>query len=291
MTRIVGVVLVRNEERFVTWAVQNVASFCDELIVLDNLSTDHTGDRLATLAKLHPHLALTSCQDPNTSHEFVEGFAGEDVWVFGVDGDEIYDPIGLARLRPRILRGEFDAFWRIDGHVLHATRVAPDEGRAWGHSTPEAAVLTKLYNFSVLESWIDRKHQRLHGGAMVYRSGFHGNEAFPMIGEPWESADLRCLHLCFFPRSSEDSGNPAKRTNPGGKRANPLRRLNRDLRDFFANPFSRNVSYKLRRYARGPTVEREISAFGRPADHLELDARAGEAEAVLGTNWLAGPSR
>jgi len=286
MTRIVGVVLVRNEEYFVTWAIQNVASFCDELIVLDNGSTDRTAERLAALSALHPHLALHSCEDPNTTHEFVEGFAGKDVWVFGVDGDEIYDPIGLSRLRPRLLGGEFNEYWRIDGHVLHATRVALDEGRAWGHSTPDAAVLTKLYNFSILESWADRTHQRLHGQAMVFRPGFVGDEAREMFDEPWESADLRCLHLCFFPRSSRDTGNPAKRTNPGGKRSNPLRRLDRAIRDFFANPFSRDGSYKKRRYARGPTVERDISAFGRPEGHLDVDPQARDAEAVLGRSWL-----
>jgi glycosyltransferase involved in cell wall biosynthesis len=291
MTRIVGVVLVRNEEHFVTWAIQNVAAFCDELIVLDNLSTDATGERLAALEKLHPHLVLHRTEDPNTSHSYVEGFAGKKAWVFGVDGDEIYDPVGLARLRPRLLRGDFDASWRIDGHVLHATRLALDEGRAWGHVTPAAAVLTKLYNFSVLESWNDHTHQRLHGRAMVYRPGFTGDEASRMFGEPWDQADLRCLHLCFFPRSSRDSGSPAKRVNPGGKRANVFRRMNRDIRDFLANPFSRDVSYKLRRYARGPVVERDIAAFGRPRDHLALDPRAAAAEAVLESSWLRGRSR
>ena len=37
-TRIVGIVLVRNEENFVTWAIQNAIDFVDEMLVIDNMS-------------------------------------------------------------------------------------------------------------------------------------------------------------------------------------------------------------------------------------------------------------
>ena len=49
-TRILGIVLVRNEENFVTWAIENAIDFVDEMLVIDNLSRDGTPDRLATLA-------------------------------------------------------------------------------------------------------------------------------------------------------------------------------------------------------------------------------------------------
>src|SRR5690606_18625709 len=101
--RIVGLMLLRNEDRFVTWAVRNVVHFCDELILLDNGSSDDTPARLAALTRSHPHVRVEPCDDPNTSQRALEGYAGQNVWVFGVDGDEIYDPEGLGRLRPRTL--------------------------------------------------------------------------------------------------------------------------------------------------------------------------------------------
>ena len=40
--KVVGVSLVRNEERFVRQALLNVADFCDRIVVADHLSTDRT---------------------------------------------------------------------------------------------------------------------------------------------------------------------------------------------------------------------------------------------------------
>ena len=39
------------------------------------------------------------------SHALVEGYAGTDTWVFGVDGDELYDPAGLTAFRAQLLDG------------------------------------------------------------------------------------------------------------------------------------------------------------------------------------------
>jgi hypothetical protein len=43
--------------------------------------------------------------DARRSHALVEGYAGSPSWVFGVDGDELYDPAGLARLRDELIAG------------------------------------------------------------------------------------------------------------------------------------------------------------------------------------------
>lgn len=287
--RIIGIVLVRNEEHFVSWSIRSVVGFCDELIVLDNLSTDRTGAELAALARAHPNIVVHPCEDATRSHDYVEDYAGRPVWVFGVDGDEVYDAAGLARLRPRVLNGEFDHVWRMDGHVLHATRVDVENGVAEGYATPEAVTLTKFYNFGALESWREAHMQRLHGKGMVYREGFTGSEARSELDQPWDTADFRCLHLCFFPRSSADSVRPAKRANPGRLAARGLRKLHLELKNFAARPFSKDVSSKLRKYARGPVVQRDISAFGRPSDHADVNGTAAAAEEVLGRTWLEAP--
>jgi glycosyltransferase involved in cell wall biosynthesis len=281
-TRIIGVTLVRNEEYFVTWAVANVLDFCDEVILLDNLSTDRTGEKLAALAARHPKVRVHSVEDPNQSHHFLEDFAGEDVWVFGVDGDEIYDRDGLARLRPKILDGTFDPYWRIDGHMLHSLRVTLDPGMAEGHITPQTPGGTKLYNFGAIDSWKETKKERLHGQGMVFRPG-HSKSARCALArrESWEGCDLRALHLCFFPRSSQDQVDPALRQNPADLRATGVRRALEGARNFLANPFQKDASYKTRRYRRGPVVQREISGFGRPSDFSSLDPYAGQAEKIL----------
>jgi hypothetical protein len=279
----VGLVLVRNEEYYLTWAIQNILTFCDEVIVLDNRSSDRTGEKLQMLEELHPQVRVQLCEDPNRSHRFIEEYAGRRVWVFGVDGDEIYDPIGLARLRPKILSGAFDPYWRIDGHMLNALAVDLAANTATGHITPSAPIGSKLYNFGAIESWREMEIERLHGRGMVFRPSYSKGACCSLARrETWEDCDLRALHLCFFPRSSADQGDPALRLNPSDVGATGFRKALARAKNVLANPFARDASYKTRRYRRGPVVRRDITGFRRPTDFLSLDSQATEAEEALG---------
>jgi len=40
--KIVGICLVRNEERFLDLILNNIIDFCDQILIADNKSTDHT---------------------------------------------------------------------------------------------------------------------------------------------------------------------------------------------------------------------------------------------------------
>ena len=86
---IFGVCLVKNEEHFIGWALNNVVDFCDEILVMNNRSQDRTGAILDTLAAKHDHLRIIEVTDANRTHAHVEHLAGTNTWVFGVDGDEI----------------------------------------------------------------------------------------------------------------------------------------------------------------------------------------------------------
>jgi len=280
--RIVGIVLVRNEEYFITWAIENILDFCDEIIVLDNHSIDRTGEKLHALAARHPKVRVHPCDDPNRSHRFIQDYAGEKVWIFGVDGDEIYDPVGLAHLRPRILAGVFDPYWRIDGHMLNALTVDLALGVAEGHITPSAPIGSKLYNFGAIESWREAGKERLHGKGMVFLPGYSKSARCSLARrQTWEECELRALHLCFFPRSSKDVGDPALRSNPSDLGATGFRKALARTKNFLANPFARDASYKTRRYRRGPVVRRDISGFRRPTDFNGSDSQATEAEEAL----------
>lgn len=280
--RIVGIALLRNEEYLTCWSLANAAEFCDELLVVENQSTDRTLEKVEALRVHFPHIVLHRAEDPNQSHRYIESYAGEDVWVFGVDGDEIYDREGLARLRPRILAGEFDAWWRVAGHMLHATRLDLDGACGTGYATPATPSVTKLYNFSALNSWRQPNRERLHGQNMEFRNGWSRDRVLELHREePWEGCDFRALHLCFFPRTSVDRVAPIRRPNPSEIRVGALGRAHIFLKNFLANPFSRDASYKTRRYRRGSLVERDISAFGRPGAWRDLDPQARRVEEIL----------
>ena len=97
--KIVGVCLLRNEQYFAAWALMNAVAFCDRIIVMDNRSQDRTRRVVEAVAAKHRHVEIIDVQDPWGTHRYIEGLAGTPTWGFAVDGDEIYDPIGLKRLR------------------------------------------------------------------------------------------------------------------------------------------------------------------------------------------------
>ncbi len=206
MNRIVGIVLVRNENRFVRQAVVNVLEFCDELILCDHNSTDGTAEILKDLAAQFPHVQFHAISHPSQSHDLLKPFAGTNTWVFGVDGDEIYDPARLGGFRQQLLAGDFDRIWRMKGSVLHCTSLHSDRTSAAGHMAPPSRSITKLYNFSAISSWDGDTVERLHGGTVGFQNGFSdGMKKNFQESMQWEESPLRCLHLCFLPRSSLDS--------------------------------------------------------------------------------------
>lgn len=204
--QIVGIVLVRNEDLFVAQAVRNIAAFCDTLLLCDHRSTDGTVEILDGLARSLPHARLHRLHHPSESHDLLKRFIGTRTWVFGVDGDELYDPQCLAGFRPRLIAGEFDRVWRMKGNVLHCTSLAPDRSSASGHLAPPSRSITKLYNFSAITSWDGDTVERLHGGTIRFQNGFDDGMKWNFqesLG--WDESPLRCLHLCFLRRSSRDS--------------------------------------------------------------------------------------
>lgn len=282
VNRIVGIVLVKDEDHFISWAIRNVADFCDELIVLDNHSSDGTTEQLEVLAERLPNMTLHRIDDPNRSHRYVEDLAGTRTWVFGVDGDEIYDPAGLARLRPRLVGGELDGWWKLGGHMLNPIHVDLERGTAVGYATPSTPSVTKLFNFGALESWAEPRRQRLHGDSMVFRPGYSKRTVLELSErESWSEGDLRCLHLCFFPRSSRSTVSPVRRNNPSQVKADRPRRALERLKTFLRHPFLPEPGYKTRRYRRGRRVTRDISAFGRPALGSLGEEAVFRAERVL----------
>ncbi|RQV99422.1 hypothetical protein EH220_01715 [bacterium] len=266
--KIIGIALVKNEEHFVEWAIGNALEFCDEIIVLDNMSEDETFEKVSNLSRNSPKIRVSRIDDPNMSHRFIEQYAGTQTWIFGVDGDEIYDPNGLSQIRRRIMSGEFDQYWEIKGHVLHATALELGRGWAQGYSTPAAKSMVKLYNFSALISWKESKRERLHGGSQVFRPGYSRWSSLALQDKgDWDNCELRCLHLCFVPRTSLDPSNPLKRRNPAENKASRRRNLLRGFKEYlFGLGRKERGGYKAEKYMRGSIIERDIRSFGTPRD-------------------------
>jgi len=215
MSKIVGIVLVHNEDVFVERAIRNVAEFCDRIHAVDHVSTDGTWEILRALEREYDHLDASRLHHAGLSHELLEPYAGTDTWVFGVDGDELYDPPRLLTFREELLGGAFRHAFKVASNVLNCVAVDSEEQTATGYLSPPSRSITKLYNFAAVDSWAGDGSERLHGGTIVFREGY-GERSVDNIGErlSWEETPLRCLHTCFLRRSHRDpepSGAPSGR--------------------------------------------------------------------------------
>ena len=292
-TQILGVWLLRDEEYFAAWSLMNAVEFCDRVLVMDNRSRDRTREIVEAVAARHDHIEILDVEDARDTHRHLEAFAGTRTWVFGVDGDEIYDPAGLARLRARLLAGEFDAHWQVVGHMRHALGIRLDRAEAFGHAPPANPGYTKLYNFGAVESWRPGRHERLHGlKSVVFRPGYARDGVLhTWRRETWDGADFRCLHLCFMPRSPLDEpmggdAAPTGRANPAErmKARALLRRARRAVLRRLDPRHDVKRNHKHRHYARGPVETFDIAGFGAPGDFRDVDpGYAGALAAIRST--------
>ena len=265
MTRVVGILLVRNEDVFVDQAIRNVAEFCDLIHAVDHLSTDRTWEILRELGKEYDHLDPRREHHAGASHRLVEPYAGTDTWVFGVDGDELYDPERLRGFREDLLGGAYGHAFKVASNVLNCVSLDRRRLTASGYLSPPSRSITKLYNFGAIESWSGDGSERLHGGRIAYRPGYD-EHSVDNIGErlAWEDTPLRCLHLCFLPRSTKDpeptgeaSGRPILEETAMQDRG-WRGRLKRRLRRTAAPEVS---AWKREKYRRGDLVTVDASSF------------------------------
>jgi hypothetical protein len=202
---IVGIVLVRNEDVFVEQAIRNVAGFCDRIHAVDHVSTDKTWKILQRLERDYPQLDARRSHHAGESHALLEPYAGTETWVFGVDGDELYDPTRLTAFRNELLGGAHDSAFKVASNVLNCVDLDQTRGTATGYLSPPSRSITKLYNFAAIDEWRGDGAERLHGGSIAFREGYD-ERSVDNIGERlrWDKTPLRCLHACFLQRSTAE---------------------------------------------------------------------------------------
>jgi hypothetical protein len=134
-------------------------------------------------------------------------------WVFGVDGDEIYDIAGLRKVRRRLETGEWNRWWVVFGNVLNCDTLDETRKLAGGWMAPPCRSMTKLYNFSAVERLDPATKHRLHGRNNVFNPGFNPAESRYELYKDlsWDAAEFRCLHTCWIPRSSREATDGPRR--------------------------------------------------------------------------------
>jgi glycosyltransferase involved in cell wall biosynthesis len=257
---IVGIFLVRNEDVFFERAVRSVLDFCDRILIADNRSRDRTWSIATRLAREDGRIECHRIRRTGDSHTLVQRYTGTRTWLFGVDGDEIYDAGGLARFRRDLLAGTYNSWWTIFGNVLNCVALDSDRREARGYLAPPCRSMTKLYNFAAITGWDGPCVERMLGGTPHFRPGFDGSLRLNLHEQwSWEDSSFRCLHTCFLRRSSRD---PAV-----GARRNPVELHARGLLERVGLGFLRRpppgvrASWKDEKYMRGNLVTKDVGAF------------------------------
>lgn len=260
-TKIIGIFLVRNEDIFIEQAVQNVIDFCDQVLIADNYSTDHTWDLAKELARSNNKIQCQRIKRTHDSHEMIQEFSGTNTWIFGVDGDEIYDPERLIDFRQELLSGKYDDWWVIFGNVLNCTSLDLIKKEAAGHLAPPCRSMTKLYNFKAIFRWDGPCLERMLGGTPVFKGGYDLSLRLNLHEKiSWEESNFRCLHTCFLHRSSQDPSNRRDRSNPAELAAKGF--LEKIGLGFIRSIYrKKQLSWKREKYLRGDLVRIDVSSF------------------------------
>jgi hypothetical protein len=269
VVQILGIVLVHNEDVFVERAIRNVAEFCDRIYAVDHVSTDRTWEVLRSLGREYEHLETHRLAHAGDSHRLLEPYAGTNTWVFGVDGDELYDRARLARFRADLLDGAYASVFKIASNVLNCIALDVRTKQASGYLSPPSRSITKLYNFAAIDSWRGDGSERLHGGTIVFRPGYD-ERSVDNIGEriSWEETPLRCLHTCFLARSSKDPEEQSLFARPILEQSQMHDRtwrgaVKRVLRR--SRPPVETEDWKRTKYMRGDLVTVDASPFLQPS--------------------------
>jgi len=261
MTRVVAIVLVRNEDIFIDQALRNVLPACDEMLIADNMSTDNTPAILEAIRRDFPDkVTVRRVKSPSESQDMIRPFTGTDTWVFGVDGDEVYDGERLKGFFDQLRGGLYRDRWMILGNVLNVAEMDDAHQSATGYLSPPCRSMTKLYNFAAIEDWGSRCVERLHGGDVKFRPGYDSMKRVFLHDEvSWKDAAFRCLHLCFLRRSSLDEASPTVRKNIMDSQVRSWGKLTKTIRHWFQKKSA--ACWKNEVYRRGDPVTLPVSEF------------------------------
>ncbi len=280
--RLIGIMLVRNEDVFIERAIRNALPACDDFIVANHQSKDRTTEILESLqSEFSNRIKVHHIRNSDDSHAFIRSYAGSNTWILGVDGDEIYDPAGLLRLKTKLLAGEYADSWIVFGGVLNVRELRGNS--AFGHFSPPCRSMTKLYNFNAIEDWAGPCAERLHGGSIRFRPGYHDQLRLDLHKQySWEDLDFRCLHVCFLRRSSLEPENGLFRKNIMDVRAwSRTKALQKLYGVLIGSPAP---DWKEQKYARGPLVQCEVSAFFPAQEPGFLKENMESLHSVPGSN-------
>ena len=138
-----GIIIAKNEENMIADAIDSL-SFCDEIIVVDNGSTDRTPE---ISEKLNCKVYKKTTDDFSELRDYGKELAKSE-WILYLDADERISARLKEEIKYRISLNDFIAF-RI-----------PRKNFYLGHSEwPKIEYMERLFKKSLLKGWEGKLHE------------------------------------------------------------------------------------------------------------------------------------
>lgn len=165
-----GCMITKNESEYLKQSIGSIIDFVDELIIIDDNSTDATLDIISSFPQDKITLVHGNYNGDKTTqrNEYIARATGK--WIFCPDGDEVFTPEGLKWLDAYIrgqgsdmwsIRFHFHQFWRDFRHIIN--------GHMW-------------------DQFMQRFYRNLPG---VMHRDIHHSVSLPKVGPLTSEADRR----------------------------------------------------------------------------------------------------
>ena len=123
-THITGHMIVKNEDRWVWFAIQSALPYVDQLLIIDTGSTDKTIDCIKSIKSSKISLLQTtiSSQEDMTALRNKQLAETKTNWIWIIDGDEIYTPQGAKEITQAVsqdLKGIVVRRYDLLGDIYH----------------------------------------------------------------------------------------------------------------------------------------------------------------------------
>lgn len=196
--RLLIAIPVYNEEKYVVPVIDQIKRFHDDILVIDDGSTDDTPIRLAQLAGEAEIKLITHPVNSGYGQSLIDAFAYASRrnydWVITIDCDEQHEPERIPDFIEEIQTNRWDI---ISGsrymHQFNGNDLPPQDRRAINHTL--TALLNDLFDLNLTDSFCGFKAHRVE--AMEKLRLTETGYAFPM--QLWPQIVWANLRLTEIP--------------------------------------------------------------------------------------------